>query len=311
MLNDRKTIGAFVYELNRQTGTATILPKKRVYRCQFKPGNYKGDVVVPAQVTYRRKTYTVTAIGAELFSGCKRLTSVVIPETVTAIHHSAFQCCTGLRHVEIPDGVTHIGNYTFKGCLNLTSVRLPQGLTKIENYAFYECRALTSITIPEHIREIAVNAFRKCYTLKEIVVDKRNRVYDSRDYCNAIIDTKTQTLVTGCMNSKIPVSVPYIGESAFEDCENMRAIKIPESVKSIGNRAFACCVNLRSVHIPKSVENIRKQAFQGCAQLLRIEVHKENKVYDSRGDCNALIHTRSNTLLRGSRNTIYFGYREG
>lgn len=152
MLNDRKTIGAFVYELNRQTGTATILPKKRVYRCQFKPGNYKGEMVVPAYVTYRRKTYTVTTIGAELFSGCKRLTSVVIPDTVTAIHHSAFQCCAGLIHVEIPDGVTHIGNYTFKGCLNLTSVRLPQGLTKIENYAFYECRALTSITIPEHTK---------------------------------------------------------------------------------------------------------------------------------------------------------------
>ncbi len=33
MLNDRKTIGAFVYKLNRQAGTAIVLPKKRVYKC--------------------------------------------------------------------------------------------------------------------------------------------------------------------------------------------------------------------------------------------------------------------------------------
>lgn len=270
MLNDRKTIGAFVYELNRQTGTATILPKKRVYRCQFKPGNYKGEMVVPAYVTYRRKTYTVTTIGAELFSGCKRLTSVVIPDTVTAIHHSAFQCCAGLRHIEIPDGVTHIWDCAFLRCQSLQSVRLSRALRIIAPFAFCNCDALTSITIPEHVEKIGDSVFRRCYALREMAVDKRNKVFDSRGDCNAIIVTRTNTLYLGCSGSVIPQGVRTIGKMAFYQCKTLTNIEIPDSVVRIKQGAFSWCENLTSVRLPKGLKYIEADAFWMCEKLASV-----------------------------------------
>jgi len=46
-------------------------------------------------------------------------------------------------------------------------------------------------------------------------VDGGNGKYDSRDNCNAIIETASNTLIAGCMNSIIPNSVTTIGNEAF------------------------------------------------------------------------------------------------
>ena len=245
----------------------------------------------------------VTSIGDWAFRGCTGLTSINIPASVTSIGKYAFYNCDGLTSIEIPASVTSIGEYAFYGCTSLTSIEIPSSVTSIGNSAFYNCYGLTSIEIPSSVTSIGERAFYYCYGLTSIVVDEGNSVYDSRGNCNAIIETASNTLIAGCVNTIIPEGVTSIGESAFEGC-NILTIEIPASVTSIGIGAFWSCYSLTSINIPAGVTSIGYGAFRGCTGLTSIVVGDGNSVYDSRGNCNAIIETASNTLILGCKNTI-------
>ena len=92
-----------------------------------------------------------------------------------------------------------------------------------------------------------------------------NTTYDSRDNCNAIIETATNTLIRGCENTIIPKSVTSIGNRAFMGCD-LISITIPEGVTSIGERAFTSC-RMNSITIPASVTSIGNYAFIYCTQM--------------------------------------------
>ena len=86
--------------------------------------------------------------------------------------------------------------------------------------------------------------------------------------------------------------------------ENITSVTIEEGVTSIGNCAFWNCSGLTSIEIPSNVTSIGKYAFDGCNDLTSIVVDEGNTIYDSRGNCNAIIETASNTLILGCKNTI-------
>ena len=95
-----------------------------------------------------------------------------------------------------------------------------------------------------------------------MVVDSENPNYDSRNDCNAIIETATNELAFGCKNTVIPNTVTSIGKNAFKGITGMTSIEIPESVVSIGDNAFALCFDLTGdLTIPNSVTYIGESAF--------------------------------------------------
>ena len=222
--------------------------------CQGAKGNsysdeYTGTVVIPETVTYSGTTYNVTSIGKEAFEWCAGLTEITIPNSVTSIGILAFYPCTGLTEITIPNSVTSIGNE-----------------------AFYNCTGLTEVTIPSSVTSIGYSVFGGCTSLTSIVVDKDNQAYDSRDNCNAIIETATNTLITGCKNSFIPNSVTSIGYEAFSGCTGLTEISIPNSVTSIGNYAFYGCTGLTEIAIPSSVTEIGSYIFNHCTGLTEVTI---------------------------------------
>ena len=204
-------------------------------------------------------------------------TELVIPgkidgKKVTGIEEAAFYEYRSLKSITIPEGVTCIESYTFENCTSLTSITIPKGVTSIELSAFAGCSGLTSIMISESVTSISPYAFYGCNSLTSIIIDKGNKYYDGRDNCNAIIETKSNTLVKGCKKTVIPKSVTSIGARAFKDCSGLTSIIIPEGVTNIGYSAFWGCSGLTSITIPKSVTSIEKEAFFECSGLISITI---------------------------------------
>ena len=259
---------------------------------------YSGAVVIPATVTYDGTTYPVTSIEAIAFYGSTELTSVDIPNSVTEIGQEAFGNCPGLtsivvdsgnprfdsrnncnaiietadnvliagcKNTIIPNSVTKIGNFAFDCCDSLTSIVIPNSVTEIGHYAFYSCDSLTSIDIPNSVIEIGYGVFESCSGLASIVVENGNPTYDSRNNCNAIIETADNTLIYGCKNTTIPNSVTTIDDYAFYNCDGLTSIDIPDSVTEIGSSAFSGCTGLTSIVIPNSVTAIGGNAFNNTA----------------------------------------------
>ncbi len=222
-----------------------------------------------------------------------------------------------------------IEDEAFADCNNLTSVTFYPNDNKpvweIKGNAFRNCVSLKSITIPADVHKIENTVFSGCTNLESIVVEEGNSTYDSRDNCNAVIETATNTLKIGFSSTKIPNTVTTIGGGAFEGT-TLKSIVIPEGVTLIGNGAFKDCKSLETVSLPNSLERIYPSAFRNskissisipagvkdisedvfydCNNLSTITVSNGNTKYDSRDNCNALIETATNTILRGSSSTI-------
>ena len=147
-------------------------------------------------------------------------------------------------------------------------------VTSIGWFAFYNCSGLTSVTIPNPVTEIGYSAFFGCRGLTSVT---------------------------------IPTSLKTIGERAFKDCQSLTSVAIPNSVTAIGDLAFYNCSALTSVSIGNSVTTIGDLAFWNCSGLTSIVVASGNTTYDSRGNCNAIIETASNTLIAGCCNTVIPG----
>ena len=182
------------------------------------------------------------------------------------------------------------------------STNITYQLTEIKNnYGYAPNPKLGSLTIPVSVKKIeGISSIE----FSSLIVVEGNPVYDSRNNCNAIIETATNKLLHGCKNTVIPSSVTSIGDRAFMDCSGLTSISIPSSVTSIGNSAFYGCSGLTSISIPSSVISIGSSAFIWCSGLTTITVDADNSVYDSRNNCNAIIKTATNELISGCKNTV-------
>ena len=259
---------------NITSDTTVEVTYQKYWQEIWNSANYQGltTATIPETVTYNGTTYSVTSIGDYTFDNCFSLTSVTIPNSVTNIGMSAFYGCSALTSITIPNFVTSIGNNAFSGCSALTSITIPNSVTSIGNNAFSGCSSFTSITIPNSVTSIGNYAFISCESLTSMMVESGNTVYDTRENCNAIIETASKTLIAGCQSTTIPNSVTSIGGSAFYGCSSLTSLTIPNSVTSIGSSAFSDCSSLTSITIPNSVTSIGSSAFSDCSSLTSITI---------------------------------------
>lgn len=205
---------------------------------------YEGDVVIPTSVEHDGVDYAVTGIGETAFGYCDKLTSVSMPASIERIGESAFAGCELLKAIEIPASVKSIDDYAF------------------------EETALTEIHIPAAVESIGEEVLGGCLDLKAITVDEENPRYDSRENCNAIIETESNTLISGCAGTVIPGTVEHIGHAAFF-FTGLESVVLPVSVRTIGPSAFQG-TPLKSVEIPDGVTEIGMAAFLDCRQLTSV-----------------------------------------
>ena len=223
----------YQYNGNYSSGEATVLPPQ-YWAGQLYNWGYQGDVVIQNEISIQ----TASDHNFQVFR-----------YDVTTIQSSAFYGCAGLTSIVIPNSVTTIGSHCFYGCSGLTSIVIPNSVTSIGELPFACCSGLISI-----------------------IVEENNHIYDSRNNCNALIESSSNSLIAGCSNTIIPNSVTSIGDNAFYGCTGLTNIEIPNSVTTIGDNAFYGCSGLTRIKIPQSVTTIGKGAFEGCNNLTTIEI---------------------------------------
>ncbi len=190
----------------------------------------------------------------------------MIPNTVGRIDDEAFDECVNLKDVRIEDGETYL-SMGMCGCSDddwnslfhdsyLDNLYLGRNLSYSNKFPFGSKKT----NIGKYVTSLKPNVHSSL-----IVVDAENPVYDSRDNCNAVIETATNKLVCGGKNTIIPANVATIGSFAFYNCPDLESVVIPNSVTSIEKYAFSGCYNLISLEIPNSVTSIGESAFEGTA----------------------------------------------
>ena len=164
----------------------------------------------------------------------------------------------------------------------VTDYGIEYSVTGIGNNVFDSCTELTSVTFPHTITSIGYEVFRDCTGLVSIVIEKGCQKYDSRENCNAIIETAGNKIIYGCNGTTIPSSVTAIGKHAFLGCNGPISVIIPDDgVMSIENEAFKKCNGITSVYIGKEVINIEYDAFCDCSNLKKAEINNNALVSKS------------------------------
>ena len=255
---------------------------------------------------------SVTIIYVATFAGCTSLASVVIPSSVTTIEGDAFDGCdsiteliwnapncdsngdmpmSNIKKLTIGEEVNTLYNlfsgtsgltdltWNARNCssngnmqtMNIEHVTIGENVEVLpQNFA--KDSKIESLFIPKSVTSIGNNAFYNCSELDDVVVESDNNVYDSRDNCNAIIETATNTLIAGSNNAAVPNTVTSIGNGAFYGRSGLTSIVIPNSVAVIGESAFFGCRGLADIDISNSVTTINNNTFQGCTSLTDVAI---------------------------------------
>ena len=210
----------------------------------------------------------ITAIPAHTFNSSSKLKNINFPASCTTIGNYAFSGC-GFESLEFPGTITAIGDGAFASCSQLTTLVINVPAIGAETFSY--CTAMQSLKIGKDVASIGDKAFARCGALNEIEVAADNSAYDSRENCNALIHTATNTIITGSNATTIPASVTAIGEAAFGYCR-FATITIPDNVATIGASAFYGCGSLEAVVLPAGLTRIEEATFGNCYNLAGVTI---------------------------------------
>lgn len=200
-----------------------------------------------------------------------------------------------LTSIILPSNTTKLGNSCLSKCPLLTNIDIPETCKSIEHHPF-EDSGLTSLLIPKNVQSIEWGLVEGCKSLNSLSVDPNNQYYDSRDNCNAIIESETGKIVAACRRTVIPETATEIGINgfssspkvltipgnikvisvkAFEDNDELEELIIEEGVRWLYSNSFENCKALKSVKIPSSVGGVYNKAFLNCTALKTVTIYKD------------------------------------
>lgn len=243
---------------------------------------YTGIVKIPETINVDGTTYTVALIAEDAFSYNYSVTDIWIPRTITGIASRAFMRAEKIQSVHISDleawckisfGSSPLwyAQHLFLNDEEVVNITIPQSITTIKSGTFSNLVNLNKVTFHENVEKIGDSAFSGCVNMESI---------------------------------QFPESLTEIWDYAFAGCKNLSFSGFPNKIKIIGSCAFSGCNSLTTLNIPASLTDINYAAFIDCGNLSTISVEKENPIYDSRNNCNAIIYTKSNIIFRACASTI-------
>lgn len=185
---------------------------------------------------------SVTSIGDDAFKYC-HIKKVTIGNSVERIGKGAFSYCD-FERVTIPSSVTSIGEEAFGHCVWLCEVRLNSDAIVSKSYSesngikafFGEYTYVEDYLLGSEISGIGDYAFSG---------SRCERVIPTGDFLERIgnyaFSECSKLVRVGDNKGFLPNSVKEIGKAAFYGCTNMKTISLPVSLDYIGDSAFKSC----------------------------------------------------------------------
>ena len=207
-------------------------------------------------------------IGRFAFQGAA-LESVALPEGVTSIEDYAFAHNDRLKEITLPQSLTSIGKYAFLWCAALESIALPDGVTSVGNNAFSTCVSLKELSLGAELLSAGCGLTEFCVALEKITVSENNESFSGEGNC--LTRKADNTVIAGCVSSKIPAGTEQIGEYAFCGQTQLGAIDFPDGLKKIGHYAFSC-TGLKELKLPRGLQRIGVSAFANCIELEYVQI---------------------------------------
>lgn len=272
----------------------------------------------------------IKSIGKDAFNRCKELTHVTLPNSITYIGGYAFKDCEDLSTVYIPDSIEKVGEEVFSGCSKLQnnydstskcyylgngknkylllidvdedcSILTPDETCRVVYLADKKLNSIEKINITKNVKDLVITSSNGWNKLANVSVHSDNVIFDSRNNCNAIIESSTNALIFGTKNTRIPKDVTSISSEAFQykiidRNPSLKTLVIPNSVNTIGENAFKGCIGLGSITLSTSMNRISELMFDGCENLHIVVIPKS-------------IDTIGNNAFNGCYHleTFYFG----
>ncbi len=186
---------------------------------------------------------------------------------------------SALKKLVLNEGITAIDprgfanydvylNKTY-GFTQLESVSFPESLNFIGYEAFINS-GITSLSISGSLTSIGDNAFANCTKLQSVSIDASSATIKQYAFAN-----------TPSMLHMALVGIKTLENSALRNC-GMRSIELAEGLTSVGNGAFYNCKNLKAIVFPDSVTKYGQEILEGALALEELTVgggYAENQSY--------------------------------
>lgn len=179
---------------------------------------YKGDIVVPSEVSYNGKTFSVIRIGSYAFRNSSEALTITLPNSINTIGYSAFKDCTKLKNINLPDGITDIGSSAFDSCEALESISIPKGLKEIPGDMLYRCASLREIIIPSNITRIGAEAFNRSGIERVIIEDSESAIELKGSFIQSF--ENNECFYHSGSFFGMPLKILYLGRNFFISEEN-------------------------------------------------------------------------------------------
>ena len=294
--------------------SAAFLGCKKLTKVDVEAGNtvYKAigggivDVDNKALVVATAKTEipadgSVTSIANGAFKNLTTVKSIEIPETVVSIGNFAFAGCTALKEVVIPNSVTSIGLGAFADCSKLTSITLPFIGATVDGdsntafgYIFATEAEDVNSQIPKTIKtvvltgstKIAAEAFMDCSKLENITIAETVEFIGASAFekCNSLKAVYVNDLAKWCgiTFENLNSNPTTFAHTIYVNGQVAKKLIVPNTVEKISYAAFSGLSTIVSISLPASVKTIEEEAFVGCSGLKSISIPALGKDADVR-----------------------------
>lgn len=220
--------------------------------------------------------------GQYVFSNCKKLETVVLPDGAALIDNYMFSGLSNMKNVNIPSSVIKIGENAFYETA-IENITLPETLTTISKNAFVGTK-ISKINIPSNVTVIGYNSFYNCQNLTEVEVSP-NAKYSLEQYAfqsTNVNNESVMAIVKGATSASTDifnkctnitdVKVSFLRGTMFSNCTNLRTLKMIEGtvMTATGDNVFKNDTALEEVILGNEITLIGTRVFYNCTSLKKV-----------------------------------------